>query len=386
MKPRPGLSFGGFGDGGAFSSPEQLRMSPDDGDLPTLDLGVASAGSDDEEARAQTLAVSETQIQRATAAPRRARRRRRESFYDEYVKEHHIGQGGTATIFEAVKQTSGERFAIKQVELKRDGMTEENCRREIEVLRALVGAPHTIQLQDAVRLPHRICIVLEICRGGELFTAIEACERRGLPEVAAARITRQVLNAVTHCHDLGFSHGDIKPENILFKSPWDAAAPDAAERAREIDVRLVDFELSQNFYAQPKRSASEPSLFAIAGLASSSSSTASSTTSSSRAPDGRAASCSISPPRRRRAGSGTPGYMSPQLARGGHGTGADDAWALGVVVHTMLCGCMPLFTAPSATARAEERAARRRSHDGVSFLLFTVTVYANRAHNLTRSP
>ena len=373
---RPGLSFGGFGDGGAFSSLEQQQVGPTGGDIPVLDLGVASVGSDDE-ARAQTDVVDETrslqthhETQRAmgkkgaATVARASGRRRRESFYAEYIKVRQIGQGGTAMIFEAVKRTSGEHFAIKQVDLKRDGMTEENSRREIEVLRALVGVPNTIQLQDAVRLPHRICIILEICLGGELFSAITACGMRGLPEVAAAHITRQVIGAVAHCHDLGFSHGDIKPENILFKSPWDAAAPDAAERAREIDVRLVDFELSQTFFFQPtKRSASEPSLYALAAstpLSTPEKSTPSSTTTLSPSDD-RAASRSVSPARHRRgnSGSGTPGYMSPQLVRGGVGTEADDAWAIGVVVHAMLCGCMPLFTTPSAAEREEERAARR---------------------------
>ena len=52
--------------------------------------------------------------------------------------------------------------------------------------------------------------------GGELAARCSAVQP--LSEFQAARITRQVLLALTHLHALRICHTDIKPENILFAS------------------------------------------------------------------------------------------------------------------------------------------------------------------------
>lgn len=51
--------------------------------------------------------------------------------------------------------------------------------------------------------------------GGDLFSYIESSKDQRLPEVNAAVIIRQVLDAVHYLHKHGIAHRDIKPENVL---------------------------------------------------------------------------------------------------------------------------------------------------------------------------
>ena len=56
-------------------------------------------------------------------------------------------------------------------------------------------------------------MVTELCPGKELSYEMEL--RGEFKEVEAAVVTRQLLEAVTCCHDHKVVHRDIKPDNIL---------------------------------------------------------------------------------------------------------------------------------------------------------------------------
>jgi len=51
--------------------------------------------------------------------------------------------------------------------------------------------------------------------GGDLFSYLDSSSDQCLPEVNAAVIVRQVLEAVHYLHKEGIAHRDIKPENVL---------------------------------------------------------------------------------------------------------------------------------------------------------------------------
>lgn len=57
---------------------------------------------------------------------------------------------------------------------------------------------------------------MEYADGGELMQYVE--EKKGLGEVEARSIMRQLVSALDACHEKGVIHRDLKLENVLFES------------------------------------------------------------------------------------------------------------------------------------------------------------------------
>jgi calcium-dependent protein kinase len=69
----------------------------------------------------------------------------------------------------------------------------------------------------------------EYCEGGELFDAITS--KGFYSELDAAKIIKQILQAVTYLHDNNIIHRDLKPENIMLLS----------NKNNETSLKLIDF-------------------------------------------------------------------------------------------------------------------------------------------------
>ncbi|TQE09722.1 hypothetical protein C1H46_004679 [Malus baccata] len=59
-------------------------------------------------------------------------------------------------------------------------------------------------------------LVMELCRGGELFDRI--MKKGHYSEREAAKLLKTIVGVVEACHSLRVMHRDLKPENFLFKS------------------------------------------------------------------------------------------------------------------------------------------------------------------------
>merc|ERR1719263_2145734 len=89
--------------------------------------------------------------------------------------------------------------------------------------------PHIVRLFEYFDEPQSVTLVLEWCRGGDLFDAIvkhaNAARqeqlnsglmiKKGLSETAAAIVMQHMLSALTYMHLRHVVHRDIKCENIL---------------------------------------------------------------------------------------------------------------------------------------------------------------------------
>lgn len=87
-------------------------------------------------------------------------------------------------------------------------------------------------MHDIVDCQNAVYMVLEMMRGGDLISRIEAKTR--LSEPSSKLLFLQICHAVKYLHDKGITHRDIKPDNILLATNDD-----------ETLVKVSDFGLSK---------------------------------------------------------------------------------------------------------------------------------------------
>jgi serine/threonine protein kinase len=106
---------------------------------------------------------------------------------------------------------------------------------EIHHMQICNGHPNVLSLLDVFEHIESnkltIFLILELATGGELFDRIQL--DMGLEEPIARRYFSQLLNGIQHCHSLGISHCDIKPENLLLCE------------SSETILKIADFGFSQ---------------------------------------------------------------------------------------------------------------------------------------------
>jgi serine/threonine protein kinase len=125
-----------------------------------------------------------------------------------------LGEGGTATVFLAWDAQQGQWCALKALHHRHLGDFEMRKRftHEAEALR-LLRHPHVIELllhEDDATPPFS---ALELARGGSVMDRVK--ERGPLPAPTAARLIREVCDALDYAHEQGIIHRDVKPHNFL---------------------------------------------------------------------------------------------------------------------------------------------------------------------------
>jgi calcium/calmodulin-dependent protein kinase I len=75
-------------------------------------------------------------------------------------------------------------------------------------------------------------LVTELAHGGDLFDRV--CLKGSYDESNTADLIRAIISAVAYLHDHGIVHRNLKPENLLFRTPEDNA-----------DLMITDFGLSR---------------------------------------------------------------------------------------------------------------------------------------------
>ena len=81
-------------------------------------------------------------------------------------------------------------------------------------------------------------LVLELCRGGELFDKI--IKKKFLTEKEASNTFRVIVNAVEFLHRNGVVHRDLKPSNILY----------ADQSEQPESLRIIDFGFAKQVRAE----------------------------------------------------------------------------------------------------------------------------------------
>ena len=210
---------------------------------------------------------------------------------DRYVVDREIGRGGMATVFLAEEQQPRRQVAIKVLapELY-GGIGRERFLREVEFAAQLTH-PNIIPIFAADEVGDLLYYIMPYIDGQSLRWRLATEGRLSLEE--SLKIAGEVGDALHYAHEQGVVHRDVKPENILLASGHAMVADFGIARA--LCVACGDN-------------------ITIAGVP-----------------------------------IGTPGYMSPEQAKGLEVDPRSDLYSLGCVVYEMLTG-KPPFQGPTIEA------------------------------------
>ena len=152
--------------------------------------------------------------------------------YYTFIKE--LGHGSYCHVYRCQNNSTGNVYACKKFD-KKFIKSVARIKTEIDLLRA-TDHPNIIKLYDTFEDEDHLYLVMEECNGGELFQRLaeNAKNNQNYSEKDAARIMKQILQAVNYLHSHGVCHRDLKPENILFSS-----------MEPKSQLKIIDFGLSK---------------------------------------------------------------------------------------------------------------------------------------------
>jgi serine/threonine-protein kinase len=218
-----------------------------------------------------------------------------------YRLEGELGRGGMATVYLASDLKHGRQVAVKVLHPElAAAIGGERFTREIEIAAKLTH-PHILMLIDSGEADGYLYYVMPLVEGESLGDRLKREGR--IPVAESIRIMDQVASALSHAHERGVIHRDVKPANILLSGDQAIVADFGIARAVE---------------------AAGGSGLTGTGMA-----------------------------------VGTPAYMSPEQAFD-HGTvdGRSDVYAMGCVLFEMIAG-RPPYESTSAMALLAKHAAER---------------------------
>jgi serine/threonine protein kinase len=203
-----------------------------------------------------------------------------------YTLETEVGRGGMGAVWRGRDEVLGRTVALKRIGVAPGGLTPDAVRAEREAkLAAKLNHANVVAVYDLVGSGSgdqgQQWLVMEYVEGTDLADLIR--QRGRLTPDEAAPILAQTASALAAAHGAGIVHRDVKPSNIL-------VAPDG-------QVKLSDFGIA--------RTAADPSLTQT-GLV-----------------------------------TGSPAYLSPEVASGQQATAASDVWSWGATLFHALEGHPP---------------------------------------------
>jgi TolB-like protein/Flp pilus assembly protein TadD len=203
-----------------------------------------------------------------------------------------IGEGGMGVVWKAIDTTLDREVAIKilPAELARDAERLSRFEREAKLLASVhhpnIAVVHGLHEAEGVRF-----LAMELVPGEDLSRRLED---GALPLEETLRVALRIARALEAAHEQGVIHRDLKPANIRLLP--------------RSEVKVLDFGLAKELGG--------------AGL-------------------DTGAVTQTSAPTQLGTMLGTPGYMSPEQARGQAVDTRADIWAFGCLLYEMLSGVNP---------------------------------------------
>jgi predicted Ser/Thr protein kinase len=149
-----------------------------------------------------------------------------------------LGEGGMGVVYRATQLSLNRTVALKilATELSQDDAFRERFRRE-GLLQAAIDHEHIVTVYEAGDTEHGLFLAMRLIRGPTLKDMILAGE---LDPRRALRILGQVSTALDTAHDVGLTHRDIKPQNILISGDDHAYLADFGLTQASDEVSLTE--------------------------------------------------------------------------------------------------------------------------------------------------
>ena len=232
-----------------------------------------------------------------------------------------LGRGGMGDVFLGFDEMLRRQVAVKAIRREHRPSAEARVRflREARVLSRLEH-PNICRIYNYIEGEDSDYLVLELIRGDKLGVAIQS----GLTQDKRAAIADQVASVLVAAHGQGVIHRDLKPDNVMLTG--------------EGQVKVLDFGLARTVAdpvqigparaAQPPCDLDAPTVVVADG-------------------GSRDEGSGVT-----RLGTilGSPGFMSPEQARGEAATAASDIYSFGLLLQVLFTGRPPFD--PDSTADA----------------------------------
>jgi len=205
-------------------------------------------------------------------------------------------------VYEGIDERLGRRVAVKTLRAERRLSAASTTRflREAQILSKL-DHPNICRVYDYIEGDETDYIVLELVRGTTLRQALTD----GIVGANKLNIAIQMAEALVAAHAMSIVHRDLKPENVIVTGDGEAKILDFGLARSELSPRtgpipVVD---SDDAGKTEPPSADQPTVLGDVV--------------------------------------GTPGYMSPEQARGEQLTAASDMYSFGLMLHELFSGQPP---------------------------------------------
>lgn len=209
-----------------------------------------------------------------------------------YVRTLH--PGATSVVMEVIQDSTGKRFALKQLQSTRSVEASERRLFEFEAkLGMQLRHPNLIRVHEFFRHSSQPYFVMDLFPAYHLKLPIARPSVYPMPYTQLHRIITQAASALMYMNEKGWVHRDVKPENILVNKTG--------------EVRVIDYALAMKPFSGLKK---------LLGAKS---------------------------PRQ-----GTPSYMSPEQILRQPPEPCSDIYSFGITCYELACG-RPPFRANSTT-------------------------------------
>ena len=131
---------------------------------------------------------------------------------EKYLKQSKLGEGAFGSVYLSMHKETSELRAIKYIP-KSSIKHPDRLKNEVSTLMSC-DHPHIIKLFEIIEDRKNLYIVMEQCKGGELFDYI--ISKKKIPESEAIVLFRQIMLSVAYLHSKNIAHRDLKPENLMF--------------------------------------------------------------------------------------------------------------------------------------------------------------------------